>query len=494
MGTTKKLRPCQPGAPRRGSVVPDVQEAGAEVHTAMQATPQLLASKVGLHPTREASARHAARALVAAGYELGAAIGSGGMGMVYRGTDRSTGAPVAIKILRAELLEGEGHAERLRAEGRALRAIRHPGVVTLLDAGELPDGRPYLVMPLLQGRSLEWRLQAQQRLPPEEVARVLAAILDALGAAHRVGLLHRDIKPSNVLLPAGGAPRAVLLDFGLAKALGAGGQSSASRHLVGTPGFMSPEQICSAPQDARSDLYSAGVLAFTALTGRRPFQRATVVEELIGHLERPPVPPSSLVSGIPPELDRLVLKLMQKDPAQRPATAQQARLALFGAPTVQELPRVAVTVTETAVRPVQGRRLRAAALVLAVTALSMGVGRTAAQWRRGAGWESAPPPATSLVARAERERAAHASLSVTAEARTARDTAYSSRPDGAARGAALLAQIERLLRSPDGSDDRLARALLLRVRERALSHPDGEALARVESTLADWEALYGGRR
>ncbi|NNC16354.1 serine/threonine protein kinase, partial [Corallococcus exiguus] len=243
-------------------------------------------------------------------------IGSGGMGVVYRATHSLIGKQAAIKVLRAELVSPRLH-ERLLVEARAVNAIRHPGIIDIFGFGKLPDGRPYIVMELLEGRPLSELLSDQQRLDVPTVLWMLDQILSPLGAAHRAGVVHRDLKPANVFMvePPNAAPMLKLVDFGIAKLLeNKESPTSIDGSVLGTPEFMVPEQIRGGTVGPATDLYALGVMAFQMLTGVRPFQ-GDPVQVLFAHVEQTPPLPSSRAEGIPPELDTLVLQLLAKDPA-----------------------------------------------------------------------------------------------------------------------------------------------------------------------------------
>ena len=258
-------------------------------------------------------------------------VGAGGMGVVYRAEHPLIGKHAAIKVMRAELVSPE-QEQRLLVEARAVNAIRHPGVLDIFNFGTLPDCRPYVVMELLQGQSLADRMREQDRMDVGTTAWVLDQVLAALGAAHRAGVVHRDLKPANVFLmeQPDAAPLIKLVDFGIAKVMQAqDALARADGSTLGTPDFMAPEQIRGGEVGPAVDLYALGVMAFQMLTGTRPFQGDNV-QVMFAHVEQVPPRVSSRVEGIPPELDDLVLQLMEKEPARRPASAAAVRLKLRG--------------------------------------------------------------------------------------------------------------------------------------------------------------------
>ncbi|WP_223635730.1 serine/threonine-protein kinase [Corallococcus sp. EGB] len=256
-------------------------------------------------------------------------IGSGGMGVVYRAEHPIIGKQAAVKVLRSELVSAE-QQQRLVVEARAVNAIRHPGILDIFNFGTLPDGRPYVVMELLQGQALSAVLRARGPLDVGTTVWMLDQILSPLGAAHRAGVVHRDLKPANVFMVErpDAAPMLKLVDFGIAKVLQSSeGLTHTDGSVLGTPDFMAPEQIRGGTVGPATDLYALGVMALQMLTGEKPFQGDSV-QLLFAHVEQAPPPPSSKVEGIPPELDALVLQLLEKDPAKRPASAEVVRQRL----------------------------------------------------------------------------------------------------------------------------------------------------------------------
>ncbi|MBN8466399.1 protein kinase [Corallococcus exiguus] len=261
-------------------------------------------------------------------------IGEGGMGVVYRATHSLIGKQAAIKVLRAELVSPRVH-ERLLVEARAVNAIRHPGIIDIFGFGKLPDGRPYIVMELLEGRPLSEMMSDQKRLDVPTVLWMLDQILGALGAAHRAGVVHRDLKPANVFMvePPNAAPTIKLVDFGIAKLLeNRESPTTMDGSVLGTPEFMAPEQIRGGTVGPATDLYALGIIAFQMLTGARPFQ-GDPVQVLFAQVDKIPPMPSSRAEGIPPELDTLVLQLLAKAPALRPPSAEAVQQQLLRIPT-----------------------------------------------------------------------------------------------------------------------------------------------------------------
>jgi len=254
-------------------------------------------------------------------------IGVGGMGLVYRGEQPVIGKPVAIKILRPDVVDKPIHMERLLAEARAVNAIRHRGIIDIFSFGQTPDGRQYFVMEFLEGTALDTYIAERGVLTPQEMLGFSEEILAALAAAHEAGVIHRDLKPNNIFLvkPPGGGKYVKVLDFGLAKLSNSaevGSPQTQAGLIVGTPEYMAPEQIRAEPVSAKTDLYAFGILAFQMLTGQLPFTANSPAEYLVRHLERTPPAPIELMPDIPPELSELVVSLLAKDPKDRPAMAQ----------------------------------------------------------------------------------------------------------------------------------------------------------------------------
>jgi serine/threonine-protein kinase len=266
-------------------------------------------------------------------FEVRERIASGGMGEVYAAVQLSLNRRVALKVLHADLRATPGMAERFRREARLLSGIDHPAVVRVIDFGEA-DGAPVLVMDLVEGQTLEERLRAGP-LSPGAALPLLRQLAEGLGAVHRHGIVHRDLKPQNVVLASSpDGPRARLLDFGIARlvqARPAEAGLTAVGLVLGTPEYVSPEQAVAGPLDARSDIYSFGVLAFRVLAGRLPFQGGTPSETVTQHLTlRPP----SLLELVPQmaswrSLAAVVDRCLEKSAAQRYPDGVELAAALW---------------------------------------------------------------------------------------------------------------------------------------------------------------------
>lgn len=256
-------------------------------------------------------------------YTLERELGRGSMARVFVARDPA-GTPVALKALPPELASTT-NAERFLREIRITGRLDHPHILAMLDFGAA--GRHYwYAMPLVEGDSLRARIRSSGPLPAADVVTLGRQVTAALGYAHDHGVIHRDLKPENLMWA---GDRWVVLDFGLARALQTDVRLTGVNMPLGTPAYMSPEQITAAGEvDGRTDLYGLGCVLFEALTGRPPFVEASVVQLLRAQLQGAPAAPGSLVAGVPPELDRVVLQALAKQPADRQASAAAMGAAL----------------------------------------------------------------------------------------------------------------------------------------------------------------------
>ncbi len=253
-------------------------------------------------------------------------LGSGGMGVVFEAEDTQLHRPVALKALLPALAASAAARERFLREARAAAAVAHDHVVTIYQVGE-DRGIPFLAMQLLRGETLEARLRREKRLPAAEVIRLGREIAEGLAAAHARGLIHRDVKPSNVWLEAG-TGRVKLLDFGLALAAGADTRLTQTGALVGTLGYLAPEQTRPGPPDPRADLFALGCVLYRLTTGVLPFRGTDALSTLSALATEVPRPVRELNPQVPPPLSDLITRLLSKDPAGRPPSAQAVVLAL----------------------------------------------------------------------------------------------------------------------------------------------------------------------
>ncbi|HEX8114724.1 MAG TPA: serine/threonine-protein kinase, partial [Kofleriaceae bacterium] len=256
------------------------------------------------------------------------------MGTVYVGEHTLIGRRAAIKVLDPELSRQREVVDRFFNEARAAAAVKHPGVVQIFDFGFTDDGSAYLVMELLEGRSLAAVLRETGALPVRDALHVIRQVAWSTAAVHAVDVIHRDLKPDNIHLvrdpDAMGGLRVKILDFGVAK-LGDAFQPSltVSGRIYGTPLYMAPEQFVG-KVDVRSDVYAAGCMLFEALVGKPPFQGATLIELGLAHTNAPPPAPSSVCSAIAPDVDAIVLRCLAKDPAQRFSSMIELAQAIEG--------------------------------------------------------------------------------------------------------------------------------------------------------------------
>jgi serine/threonine protein kinase len=259
-------------------------------------------------------------------YHVEALLGSGGMGQVYRVRDSAGGGVLALKILHPLLEQDEERVERFRREIGILAKIEHAAVPRIHGWGHNGE-ELYFVSELIDGRDLKREIEARGPWPAEAAAALVATVADALAAAHGLGIVHRDVKPSNIMLDADGSVR--LLDFGLARGRGVDlATLTRTGMVVGTPGYMSPEQFDGRGVDERSDVYSLGVVLFELLTARLPFTGTTPIAVAMSHKTEAPPSPRSLRPEMPAWLDRTVLRCLAKEPMQRFATAAALALEL----------------------------------------------------------------------------------------------------------------------------------------------------------------------
>ena len=249
-------------------------------------------------------------------YELTSELGRGGMGVVYEATQRSLNRKVAVKMLPSVLLAGDDAIERFRKEAEATAAIDHPNIVPVYEVGE-EDGQPFMAMKLINGEPLSLRIQQLQG-KPREIAEIMTKVCDAIHAAHQIGILHRDLKPGNILVDAKtGEPH--VADFGLAKRIDEepDSQLTLTGQVLGTPGFMAPEQAAGERVSTAADVYSLGAILYQLLTGKAPFSGQNVAQVLRQIEEQPPERPSTTTKGVDRDLEAITMKCLEKNPAHR---------------------------------------------------------------------------------------------------------------------------------------------------------------------------------
>ena len=320
-------------------------------------------------------------------YAVGELLGRGGMAEVYLATDRVLDRPVAFKVLGGWLANDATFVERFRREALAAARISHPNLVAVFDAGSEGD-RHYIVMEYVAGETLADVLRTEGPLDPARATRIASDLADALGVAHAARMVHRDVKPANVMLTPDG--RTKLMDLGIARSLDGESITHASS-ILGTAGYVSPEQARGEPVDHRSDIYSLGCVLYEMLTGRPPFEAADPLAVAYKHVHETPALPTSLDPSIPPALEAVTLRAMEKDPEARFQSAADMASALADrtapvapvaattplAPVGATTPLPAAVATDTlprrADRPPRGRRLMPLLLALAALALLGGL-------------------------------------------------------------------------------------------------------------------------
>jgi serine/threonine-protein kinase len=269
-------------------------------------------------------------ALLGSKYRIEKLLGHGGMGAVYLAENVDIGRKVAIKILHADFASDPGILARFRMEARATAQIGHPGIVDVLDLGTTSEGAEFIVMERLEGETLGARIKRLGSLSPDEIVPVICDVLDALAAAHEKKIVHRDLKPENIFLAERPVKQAKILDFGISKFAGAEDVSlTRTGTVMGSPLYMSPEQARGAKDISHStDLYSVGAILYEALAGQPPFNGATYNEVIANVLMEKHQSLNELKPELPADLSTVVDALLAKDPAERPANAVAAKLAL----------------------------------------------------------------------------------------------------------------------------------------------------------------------
>ncbi len=330
-------------------------------------------------------------------YEILAPIGAGGMGEVYRARDPRLGREVAIKVLPSDRLADEGRRQRFLREARAAAALAHPHIVTIHEV-ESANGVDFLVMEYVRGKSLD-ALIPRGGLRLGETLRIAIAVADALAAAHARGIIHRDLKPANVVVGTDGSVK--VLDFGLAKLLYEEDEErdpSAPTQLIehlteagqrmGTLAYMAPEQASGEAVDARADIFSFGAMLYEMATGQRAFSGKTPAETLSAVMQSQPTPPSTLVSTLPHDLERTILRCLRKDPAKRFQTMADVRVDLA------EIKEDSDSSRATVATPARQRPRRRVLVAIVVSLLAAGA---AAVWWRNTRLSSQPASARSAA-------------------------------------------------------------------------------------------------
>ncbi len=269
-------------------------------------------------------------------YEVLEPIGEGGMGVVYRGVQPVIKKRVAIKVLKPDVAGDATQVRRLIDEAEAVNSIRHRNIIDIFSLGQLPDGRPYVVMEFLEGQPLDTFLRAVGRLSLPEALSLLIGVCGPLAAAHRANVIHRDLKPSNIFVCMGadGERYLKLLDFGLAKKatnFAAGTEQTSRATVTGTPNYMAPEQARGRQVSGRTDIYALGVMTYELITGELPYTGTGPVEVLMNHVSAPIPSARTLVPELPLELDALITRMLAKAPEDRVPTVEEVREAFTAA-------------------------------------------------------------------------------------------------------------------------------------------------------------------
>ncbi|MGW7519655.1 protein kinase domain-containing protein [Streptomyces sp. NPDC054796] len=260
-------------------------------------------------------------------YRLTYRLGRGGMAEVFAAEDLRLGRTVAVKLLRSDLAEDPVSKARFTREAQSVAGLNHHSVVAVYDSGEEQIGgniTPYIVMELVEGRTIRDLLLNADAPPADQALIIVAGVLEALAYSHQHGIVHRDIKPANVIITNTGAVK--VMDFGIARALhGASNTMTQTGMVMGTPQYLSPEQALGKTVDTRSDLYATGCLLYELLTLRPPFTGETPLSVVYQHVQDDPSLPSEVSDAVPPELDGLVMRSLAKDPDDRFQTAEEMR-------------------------------------------------------------------------------------------------------------------------------------------------------------------------
>ncbi|GGV80598.1 serine/threonine protein kinase [Streptomyces gelaticus] len=271
-------------------------------------------------------------------YRMTHRLGRGGMAEVFAAEDVRLGRTVAVKLLRSDLAEDPVSKARFTREAQSVAGLNHHAIVAVYDSGEDIVGGatvPYIVMELVEGRTIRDLLISAEAPPPEQALIIVSGVLEALAYSHQHGIVHRDIKPANVIITNSGAVK--VMDFGIARALhGAQSTMTQTGMVMGTPQYLSPEQALGKAVDHRSDLYATGCLLYELLALRPPFTGETPLSVVYQHVQDIPVPPSEVLDAAPPELDGLVMRSLAKDPDDRFQSAEEMRgLVQYGLQMLQ---------------------------------------------------------------------------------------------------------------------------------------------------------------
>lgn len=368
-------------------------------------------------------------------------LGQGGMGILYRGEQPMIGKAVAIKVLLQSIAADPSLVQRMLGEAQAVNAVRHPNIVDIFSFGRLRDGRPYMVMELLEGKSLAALLLEVGRLSVAQTLVVLSQAMAALEAAHRAGVIHRDLKPDNIFVnrrPEGWT--VTLLDFGLAKREGSTDKGlTQPGTTLGTPAYMAPEQVRGQVASTKSDIYAMGVVAWTLLAGREPFAGGSIVEIMQQQLQTTAPGVGTVVADVPAALEQLVTQMLEKNPERRPTATEVRR----GVAQLQRAPgptaRRAPAPTEPSPGSKPSRRTAWALGTLGVIGCGFVVG---GWWLNNSDWPPAELPEEQQPRPLERPRipvAVAAPAEVPAPAGP--EASMGAKPEGKPEAAASVTQV-----------------------------------------------------